>query len=105
MIAVAFVLAVLLLGFGIWMYRWQYAEADRILSEWATEHELRVVEKTRANPYGTGPGNRSASDKRIVYRIRTVDAGNRSRAATATIGAKLTGVLEKQIEVQWDSSS
>jgi hypothetical protein len=55
------------------MYRWQFQTADRVLQEWATQQRLTVLEKSPGDDWYTGPGNRSASNKQVVYRIRVQD--------------------------------
>jgi len=87
---------------GFWMYRWQYQSAQRVLQEWAAQRHLTVLEKSLANDLYTGPNNRSAANKQIVYRIRVKDDQGHVRSGLATIGSKTIGMLEPIIEVQLD---
>ena len=89
-------------GFGFWMLRWQYQTADRVLEEWAARQHFTVLEKSPANDWYTGPGNRSASNKQVVYRIRVKDVHGRVCSGLATIGSKTMGTLARIIEVKLD---
>ena len=89
-------------AFGWWMYHWQFSEADRILEKWASENNLQLVEKIEANPSGTGPYDRHASNKQVMYRIKVRDESGRIREGIARIGSERLGTLSDQIEIQWD---
>jgi len=102
MIVVICLLFALVGGAGLVMYRWQYQTAQRVLQEWAAQRRLIVLEKNIANDSYTGPGNRSASNKQIIYRIRVRDDQGRERSGLATIGSKVMGTLEPIIDVQFD---
>ena len=102
MIIVICILFVLVGGAGFWMYRWQYQTAERVLQEWAAQRHLTVLEKSRANDPNTGPGNRYASNKQVVYRIRVKDDQGHVRSGFATIGSKTMGTLEPIIDVRLD---
>ena len=61
-----------------------------------------MLEKNLANDPYTGPGNRYAANKQIVYQIRVKDAQGHVRSGQATIGSKSMGTLEPTIDVQLD---
>jgi len=102
MIVVICLLFALVGGAGFWMYRWQYQTAQRVLQAWAAQHHFTVLEKELANDWYTGPGNRSASNKQVVYRIRVKDDQGRVHSGLATIGSKTMGTLEPIIDVHLD---
>lgn len=89
------------IGFGIWMYRWQYRRADELLRRWAAEHAFEVLEKVKANPLYTGPGHWAARDKRVVYRIAVKDSGGHAKHGVARLGEVATGTLGDKVEVEW----
>jgi len=101
-VVVICLLFVLVGGAGIGLYRWQYQTAERVLQAWAAQQRVTVLEKSPANDSYTGPGNRSASNKQVVYRIRVKDDQGRVRAGLATIGSKTMGTLQPIIDVQLD---
>ena len=84
------------------MYRWQFQTADRVLQEWAVQRHLTVLEKSPANDWDSGPGNRYAASKQVVYRIRVKDEQGRVHSGLATIGSKTMGTLDRIIDVRLD---
>ena len=102
MFVVLALLFALVAAAGIWMYRWQIQTADRFLQEWAAQRGLTVVDKAPANDWYTGPGNRAATNKQVVYRIRVQDEQGRVHSGLARIGSKTLGTLERIIDVQFD---
>ena len=95
------VFVIVLLG-GWLMYRWQYSVADSVLQEWAQQQHATVLEKTVENDWYSGPSNRAATNKQIVYRIRIREQAGRERSGLARIGSKSIGMLERRIDVQLD---
>ncbi|MEZ5305656.1 MAG: hypothetical protein R2684_00780 [Pyrinomonadaceae bacterium] len=98
---IAFVF-VAVIGFGIWMFRWQYGRADEALENWARDNNFKVLSKQDANPPGTGPKDRYAGNKQIWYRVTVEDAGGKKRTGIVKIGSESTGTLSDQISVEWD---
>jgi hypothetical protein len=92
---------VAVLGFGWWIYRWQYNRADAILNNWATQNNFRVLEKQKAN-FGTGPEAVRAGNKQVMYRITVEDQNGQKRSGVAKIGNETTGTLSDEISVDWD---
>ena len=90
------------LALGVYMYRWQYAKGQELLRAWADKEHLRLLESEVANPPGTGPMNRNASNKQIVYRIRAADASGQVRRGTVRVGSAGTGVISDDVQVEWD---
>lgn len=91
----------LVLGSGIWMYRWQYRAADAKLQHWAQRLNFRIVAKEGANPLGTGPLTRSGN-KQVMYRVTVEDANGARRRALVTIGGRIAGVLSDEVSVKWE---
>ncbi len=87
---------------GWWMYRWQYDTAERVLREWAEQQQLTVLERDLANTPYSGPANRYASNKQVIYRIKVRDHSGRVRQGVAKIGTEKCGTLQPQIEVKLD---
>jgi len=90
------------LALGVYMYRWQYKKGQERLRAWADQQHLRLLESEVANPPGTGPMNRNASNKQIVYRIRAADASGQVRRGTVRVGSAGTGVISDDVQVEWD---
>ena len=100
------VLAILVLGgvlvFGVFMYRWQQGRGEAMRNAWADRQHLRLLEGEPANPPGTGPMDRNASNKQIVYRIKAQDQSGQIRRGTVRLGSAITGVMSDDVSVQWD---
>jgi len=100
------IMAIVILGgvlaLGVFMYRWQYAKGEQMLRAWADRQHLRLLESEVANPPGTGPMDRNASNKQIVYRIRAADASGKVRSGTVRLGSAGTGVISDDVHVDWD---
>jgi hypothetical protein len=100
------VMAILVLGgvlaLGVFMYRWQRGRGEAMLSAWAEREHLRLLEREPANPPGTGPMDRNASNKQIVYRIKAEDRSGQIRRGTVRLGSATTGVLSDAVTVEWD---
>jgi hypothetical protein len=94
-------LFIVVFGFGIWMYRWQYRTADAKLQRWARERHYKVVDKEGANPLGTGPLARSGN-KQVMYRVTVEDAEGVRKRALITIGGRTMGVLSDELSVTWE---
>lgn len=91
----------LVIGSGIFMYRWQWRTADAKLQRWAAGLNYKVVEKEGANPFGTGPMARSGN-KQVMYRVTVEDANGVRKRALVTIGGRMVGVLSDELSVQWE---
>lgn len=94
-------LFVVVVGSGIWMYRWQYRKADEKLQRWAQRLNYRIVHKQGANPLGTGPLARSGN-KQVMYRVTIEDADGVRKRALISIGGRMTGVLSDDFNVKWE---
>ncbi len=92
-------------GAGWFMYRWQYDKANELLGKWAEQNGYQIVEKIKANPSGTGPGSRTASNKQVMYRIKVQDAAGNERTGIAKIGSPVAGTLSDQVEIIWDGET
>ena len=90
------------LGLGVFMYRWQQGKGEAMLNAWADRQHLRLLEREPANPPGTGPMDRNASNKQIIYRIKAADASGQVRRGTVRLGSATTGVLSDDVSVEWD---
>ena len=101
-IVMALVLFGGVLAFGVYMFRWQQRKAAAVVHQWADRERLHLLESQPANPTGTGPMNRNAADKRIVYRVKVEDQTGRLRWATVRVGLPGTGVLSENVNVEWD---
>lgn len=88
--------------FGWWMYQWQYKKADSILENWAQKNSYTILAKEDANPSGTGPGDRYADNKQVMYRITVEDKAGNKKSGLAKIGSEKTGTLSDEIIVEWD---
>ena len=97
-------LFVAVLLFGWWMFQWQYNKADSILENWAKKNNFTVIEKVEANPPGTGPKDRNASNKQVMYKIKVEDDKGEKKSALVKIGSEKTGTLSEEIEVIWDKA-
>lgn len=98
----AMVLFGAVLAFGVYMFRWQQRTGEAMLRDWAARERLRLLESQPANPIGTGPMNRSAADKRLVYRITVEDQAGRHRRGTVRVGLPGSGVLSENVSVEWE---
>jgi len=97
---VAALFAVFLI-FAVWLMRWQFNKADRLLENWARENNYRILEKQNAN-FGDGPAGTRQSSSQVKYRIVVLDGGNRRKSGLVTIGSKNLGTLSDEIAVGWD---
>src|SRR4051812_13505255 len=100
------VMAILIFGgvlaLGVYMFRWQQGRGEAMLNAWAARQHLRLLEREAANPPGTGPMDRNASNKQIIYRIKAEDQAGQIRRGTVRLGSPTTGVLSDAVTVQWD---
>jgi hypothetical protein len=64
-----------------------------------------VLEKTPANPFGTGPKAARASNKQVMYQVTVVDAVGNERRALIKIGSQAQGVLSNDLVVEWEHGS
>ena len=98
-------LAILIFGgvlaFGVYMLRWQEKKGEALLVAWAGQQHLRILECEAANPPGTGPMDRNAANKQILYRIKAVDESGEVRQGIVRIGSPLGGVMSDDITVEW----
>lgn len=101
LIVVTAVLFSTVIATGVWLYRMQYRMADAKLLQWSREFHYSILDKQRANPFGTGPGVLRASDKRIRFRVLVEDAHGVRRRAIVTIGSRLTAMGD--LVVEWES--
>jgi hypothetical protein len=90
------------LAFGVYMFRWQQGKGEALLHAWATRQHLRVLECEPANPPGTGPMHRNATNKQILYRIKAVEESGQVRQGIVRVGSAATGVLSDDVSVEWD---
>jgi lipopolysaccharide export LptBFGC system permease protein LptF len=88
--------------FGWWMFRWQYNKADSLLENWARDNNYTVVEKTDANPPGTGPKDRWAANKQIMYRVTVKDPDGKTKTGIVKLGSEGSGTLSNKVTVEWD---
>jgi len=91
-----------MLALGVYMYRWQQHRGEETLRAWAAREGLRLLESEPANSPGTGPMNRNAADKRIVYRIKVEDQTGRIRRGLVRVGQPGVGALSDSLSVEWD---
>jgi len=89
---------------GVYLYRWQYRQADARVIDWAERSHLRIIAKERANPLGTGPRAMRAGNKQIIYRITVIDAHGIERRGLVKVGSESSGVLTDTLGVVWDDS-
>jgi len=101
-VVMAMVLFGAVLALGVYMFRWQQRKGEAVLNGWAARERLQLLEVEPANPIGTGPMNRNASDKRIVYRVKVEDQAGRVRWGTVRVGLPGSGVLSDKVSVEWD---
>jgi hypothetical protein len=89
--------------YGVWSVRWQYRTADARLQQWAEQAHYQVLDKERANPYGTGPmSGRGGSNKQVMYRVTVRDADGREKRGLVKVGSKWVGVHSHDLVVEWD---
>lgn len=87
--------------FAFWLVRWQFNRADRLLENWASENEYRILEKRDAN-FGDGPTGTRQSSSQVKYRIVVADGNNQRRSGLAVVGSKSAGTLSDEVTVNWD---
>lgn len=87
--------------FAVWLMRWQFNKADRLLENWARENKYRILEKRNAN-FGDGPAGTRQASSQVKYRIAVVDENNQRKSGLATIGSKNLGTLSDEVMVDWD---
>lgn len=88
--------------FGIWMIRWQYSKADRLVENWAAQNNYKLLEKENAN-LGDGPLGRRGAKTYVKYRIKIEDNNGEIRTGTAFLGDENVGVLSDKVRVEWDN--
>jgi len=88
--------------FGWWMFRWQYNKADTMLDNWAAQNDYVIVEKADGNPSGTGPKDRYAGNKQIMYRVVVKDSKGETKSGLVKLGSESSGTLSDQASVEWD---
>lgn len=97
LIGAPFVLVAVL---GVWMVRWQFRRADRMLKKWARENGHRILKKQRAN-IGDGPTGARQSSKAVKYRVTLADASGQTKRALITLGSRSSGTLSNEVGVEW----
>lgn len=95
------ILFVAFIVFAFWLVRWQFNRADRLLENWASKNEYRILEKRNAN-IGDGPTGTRQSSSQVKYRIVIVDRSNQRKSGMAIVGSKNTGTLSDEVIVNWD---
>jgi hypothetical protein len=93
------------IGFGIWMFRWQYSKADRLVTAWAQRSHYQILTKESANPLGTGPMARGGSNKQVMCRVTLLDSQGTRRHALVKVGSEASGVLSDNLTVTWEESA
>jgi lipopolysaccharide export LptBFGC system permease protein LptF len=88
--------------FGWWVFRWQYNRADVLLDQWAHENNYTVIDKLDANPSGTGPKDRWAKNKQIMYRVTVKDSDGNTKSGVVKLGSEHSGTISDQVTVEWD---
>ena len=106
MAVIGVIILVLAVGiaFGLWMFRWQYRTAENKLRDWLRRSNYELLDKRAANPLGTGPEVRSASNKQIIYQVTISDQHGVRRSALIKIGSPALGVLSDELVVEWENS-
>ncbi len=99
-VLIAALFAVFLI-FAVWLVRWQFNKADRLLENWAGENEYRIVEKRNAN-FGDGPAGTRQASSQVKYRIVVVDENNQRKSGLAIVGSVNLGTLSDEVTVAWD---
>jgi hypothetical protein len=99
----AAVIAAMLIA-GIWMYRQQYRKADERLEAWAKQSNYKLLAKESANPFGTGPRARYATNKQVMYRVTISDVNGVRRHGVIKIGSPAFGVQDDDVFVEWDQA-
>ncbi len=94
----------LVAAFGWWMYKWQYDRADQLLNDWARKNELEIVAKQNANPPGTGPSDRTAANKQVMFRVTVKDNSGKLRTGLIKVGSESAGTLSDQVTATWDDA-
>ena len=89
---------------GVWMFRWQYRKAESQLQSWARRSNYQVLDKQKANPFGTGPMARSGN-KQVMYRVTISDESGARRSALVKIGSPTLGVLDDDLVVEWENGT
>lgn len=87
--------------FAVWLMRWQFNKADRLLESWASENKCRILEKQNAN-FGDGPVGRRQASSQVKYRIVVLDENNQRKSGSAIIGSKNLGTLSDEVTINWD---
>ena len=91
-----------ILFLGIWMVRWQYSKADRLLEDWAAHNGYKLLEKENAN-FGDGPLGRRGAKTYVKYCIKAEDVNGRMKTGIAYLGSENTGVLSDEVKIEWDN--
>lgn len=86
--------------FAVWLLRWQFNKADRLLENWARENNYRILEKQNAN-FGDGPAGTRQASSQVKYRIVVIDGNDQRKSGLVTIGSKNLGTLSDEIVVAW----
>ncbi len=84
------------------MVRWQFSKADRMLENWTTGKNYRLIEKQNAN-FGDGPLGRRGAKTYVKYRITVEDADGKIKTRIIYLGSANSGVLSDEIKVEWIS--
>ncbi len=91
------------IAFGIYSYRSQYRRADELVLRWAAQNNYEILDKEDANPPGTGPKDRYASNKQVMYRVTVRDGQGRRKRALLKLGDKLVGTMkDDDLSVEWE---
>jgi hypothetical protein len=103
MLALIVLMAAGVIAFGVWLFHWQYRSAESKLNHWAQRSNYQVLYKREANPLGTGPKVKGASNKQVMYRVVISDENGVRRSALIKIGSPALGVLANDLVVEWES--
>lgn len=99
-ILIAALFAVFLI-FAVWLVRWQFDKADRLLQDWARANNFQILEKHNAN-FGDGPAGTRQASSQVKYRVVVFDGGDRRKSGLVTVGSESFGTLSDEVTIEWD---
>ena len=76
-----------------------FISVDRVLDNWASSNNLRILSKERAW-FFEGPFTKARCQ--VVYRITVADAKGQVRTGYARCGDPFFGMLSQTVDVHWD---
>lgn len=88
-------------AFAIWMLRWQFSKARRMLENWAAQNKYKLIEKQNAN-FNDGPLGWRGAKTYVKYRVKVRDTDGKTKTGIVYLGGENTGVLSNEIKVEWD---